>query len=263
MYIDNKKLFQFHCFIFIIDGNHKLVRWNMVIHGAIDGHSRKILYLHCADNNRSTTVLECFQKAVQDYNIPHRIRTDRGGENVKVARFMLRARGIDKRPVLTGSSVHNQRIERLWRDVFTIVTGNYYRLFYLMEREEVLDHLNHEDLFALHHVYIPRINQALSIFRNGWNCHKLRTTGKSPNQMYASSMISQATSADRIDEFYGVDEDGPVPADVEAVTVEVLPIDVELDEDTLHQLSSVDPCQPSDCFGVNVYRHVCNILGHR
>ena len=135
----------------------------MVIHGAIDGHSMKILYLHYADNNRSTTVLNCFQKAVQEHNIPHRIRIDRGGENVQVARFMLHARGIDKRPVLTGSSVHNQRIERLWRDVFSTVTGNYYRLFYLLEQEEVLDHLNQTDLFALHHVYIPRINQGLQM----------------------------------------------------------------------------------------------------
>ena len=47
-------------------------------------------------------------------------------------------------------------------------------------------------------------------------------------------MISQVTSADHIDEFYGVDEDGPIPSDIDAV--EVLPIDVELDEDTVDHL---------------------------
>jgi len=28
-----------------MDGNHKLIRWGFVIHGAIDGYSRKVMYL--------------------------------------------------------------------------------------------------------------------------------------------------------------------------------------------------------------------------
>ena len=31
-----------------IDGNHKLIRWNFVIHGGIDGYSRKIVFLKCS-----------------------------------------------------------------------------------------------------------------------------------------------------------------------------------------------------------------------
>jgi len=34
-----------------IDGHHKLIRWRFVIHGAIDGFSRTIVYLRCTDNN--------------------------------------------------------------------------------------------------------------------------------------------------------------------------------------------------------------------
>ena len=37
-----------HC-----DGYHKLIRWNMVIHGAIDGYSRLIMYLKVSSNNRA------------------------------------------------------------------------------------------------------------------------------------------------------------------------------------------------------------------
>jgi hypothetical protein len=44
-------------------------------------------------------------------------RTDRGGENVEVSEFMLRAWGPNRRSCMTGSSVHNQRVERIWRDV--------------------------------------------------------------------------------------------------------------------------------------------------
>ena len=42
-----------------VDGNHKLIRWRLVIHGGIDGFSRLITYLHCSNNNRSDTVTEC------------------------------------------------------------------------------------------------------------------------------------------------------------------------------------------------------------
>ena len=35
---------------------HKLIRWRIVTHGAIDGYSRVIVYLQCATNNRATTV---------------------------------------------------------------------------------------------------------------------------------------------------------------------------------------------------------------
>ena len=31
-----------------INGNHKLIRWLLVIHGAIDGYSRQIMYLKCS-----------------------------------------------------------------------------------------------------------------------------------------------------------------------------------------------------------------------
>ena len=42
--------------------------------------------------------------------------------------------------------------------------------------------------------------------------------------------------------------------------VEVLAIEVDLDEDTVNHLSSVDSCQFSDSFGVDVYRQVCTLI---
>lgn len=43
-------------------------------------------------------------------------RTDRGGENVLAADYMLNVRGVDRSSFYAGSSMRNQRIERQWRD---------------------------------------------------------------------------------------------------------------------------------------------------
>ena len=61
------------------DGNHKLIRYRLVIHAAIDGFSRLITYIKCADNNCAYTVLGYFIEATAEYGVPARIRTDKGG----------------------------------------------------------------------------------------------------------------------------------------------------------------------------------------
>ncbi len=97
-------------------------RWKIVIHGAIDGYSRMIVYMRCSSNNRSATVLDLFVEAVRVFGCPSRARGDRGGENTQVADFMIVQRGPGRASFICGRSVHNQRIERLWRDVFASCT---------------------------------------------------------------------------------------------------------------------------------------------
>ena len=58
-----------------------------------------------------------FIEATLEYGLPSCIRTDKGGENVGVWRFMLLARGEGRGSYIAASSVHNARIERMWRDV--------------------------------------------------------------------------------------------------------------------------------------------------
>lgn len=98
-----------------IDGHHSLIRWRFVVHGAVDGFSRMITYLSCSNNNRSTTVYKLFLGAVEKLGVPSRVRSDKGGENILVCQFMIAVRGTGRGSHIAGSSVHNQRIERLWR----------------------------------------------------------------------------------------------------------------------------------------------------
>ena len=43
-------------FIWHLDGNHKLIRWKLVVHGAMDAYSRMLMFLQSSNNNRSQTV---------------------------------------------------------------------------------------------------------------------------------------------------------------------------------------------------------------
>lgn len=76
-----------------IDGHHKLIRWNMVIHAGIDGYSRKIMFARVSDNNRAATVTAAFMAATERFGVPSRVRADYGTENRGVMQFMEDERG--------------------------------------------------------------------------------------------------------------------------------------------------------------------------
>ena len=83
--------------------------------------------------------------------------------------------GIVENSMITGSSTHNQRIERMWVYMHRSVTRLYYRLFYFLKHQCLLDHLNELHLCALAYVHLPHINRSLDVFCEGSNNHGIRT----------------------------------------------------------------------------------------
>ena len=129
--------------------NHKLIRWKFIIHGSIDGFSRLIVFLKCSTNNTAATVFDSFINATQSYGVPRRLRTDLRGENVDAWQYMVDFYGGDERCVITGSSIHNERIERLWRDVRNSVITPFRQEFLSLEQQEILDVDNDVDFILL------------------------------------------------------------------------------------------------------------------
>ena len=53
-----------------LDGHHSLVYWGFVVHGAIDGFFRCIVFLQCSTNNKSDTVRQLFLSATHNFGWP-------------------------------------------------------------------------------------------------------------------------------------------------------------------------------------------------
>lgn len=168
------------------------------MHGGVDGYSRIPVFLQCSSNNKASTVLQAFLSGVDAYGLPSRVRCDKGGENTAVSEYMLShpMRGPGRGTVIVGKSVHNQRIERLWRDVFEGVLMLYYHLFYYLESVQMLDPSDDVSTFCLHYVFVPRINQNLCEWKEAWINHPMSSANnKTPIQQWVQGLLSLGSSS--------------------------------------------------------------------
>ena len=167
-------------------------------------------------------------------------------------------------PVIVGSSVHNVRIERLWRDTFRCVLLVFYQLFCFLEQQGKLDPLSEMELYCLHYVYIPRITRALNAFHDGWNNHAITTEHCStPLQMFTSGVIA-SSSLDTSAYTFSADLDSNnSPVDVSSNSILVPSINSLLTAAQENELSSlVNPLQDSTDYGVELFEQVKDYVSH-
>ena len=108
-----------------------------------------ILNSNSSDNNRASTVLEAFTGAVERHGLPSQVRSDLGGENVDVWRYMMEQHQ-SKSAVITGHQLTMKRVERLWRDITRSVGSFFYDTFRCLEDNGQLNPLNEVDIYCLH-----------------------------------------------------------------------------------------------------------------
>ena len=109
-------------YLWHIDGYDKLKPYGFCIHGAIDGFSRRIVWLEVASSNNDPRIIaQYFLDYVRQLGGTARIvRGDRGTENGNLAaiqRFFRRSMNDDfsgDKSVMFGKSTSNQRIEAWW-----------------------------------------------------------------------------------------------------------------------------------------------------
>ena len=243
-----------------IDSGHKLIRYKLITHVCIDGKTRLLIYASCCNNNKADTVLSLFQfqKGVEQCGLPSRVRSDYGMENFYVGQCMIDQRGEGRGNIITGSSVHNSRVERAHRDICYGVLAFYGRIFEAMEDEGIHDTLDDVHLYSFHHVFIPRINRSLDEFIQQMNNHPVSSENNlSPLQMWEKGMLENmhsgntALSPAEIEEF-GVDPEGLVSVGDEDYQVNVSPLSLKVSDEHLTQMP--DPIQNDGNGGITLFK---------
>ncbi|XP_055021238.1 uncharacterized protein LOC129412151 [Boleophthalmus pectinirostris] len=244
-------------FLMHIDTNHKLIRYNIVIFGGIDGFSRKIMYLGASSNNLASTALAFFNRSADKYGFPQSFVVIRGWKTWILPISCSQPVEQEGAALFLGK-VHNQRIERLWRDLWVTVTSIYYDVLHYLEEGGFLSIGSLVHLFCCHYVFLPRLQEDLDTFRCGWDNHALRTEGNmTPNQLWVLGQTHHSNPGPCHTEDMDLPhiewENSGLPHDEHAGIV-VPDMSSPLTDEQLTALKeAVNPMAASQSFGCDIY----------
>ena len=170
-------------FTWHVDEYDKLKPFGFAIHGAIDGYSRKILWLNVSSsNNNPRNIAFHFVNCVETFGIvPRLVRSDRGSENISlggIQRFFRRRFNDSSSKHSSfqfGKSTMNQRIEAWW-SIFRRSRCNWWINFFkdLCEEEASLDLSIDSHLQCLRFCFMPILQAEMDETKRLWNTHRIR-----------------------------------------------------------------------------------------
>ena len=133
----------------------------------------------------------CFHSgAVHEYGVPSGVRVDGGSEFRHINLMIDIGNGHDWASHIVGQSLHNVRIERLWRDDYKKCSDFHYKLFYYMQKHNILDLQNPVQMFPLQYVFAARIQRTISNWAQAHNMHGIRTENyRTPTQIWFQGSI--------------------------------------------------------------------------
>ena len=169
-------------YIWHIDGYDKLKPFGFCIHGAIDGYSRRILWLEVASSNNNPEIIaHYFCKYVLLLgSTASIIRSDKGTQNVNVAaiqRFYRRFQ-VDEfsgeKSFMYGRSTSNQRIEAWWGILRKSCTDWWIRYFKDLRDMGLYNDDDEFERECLKFCFMQVIQKELNVIARNWNLHRIR-----------------------------------------------------------------------------------------
>ena len=181
IYINNGPNIAIH-----LDGWDKLNPYGLSIHGAVDGFSRRVLWLKSCDSNKKPMYISSFYlDYIREINgIPVRVYGDRGTENsiVRDVQMALRWTDADQYQGILSfvyvSSNRNVRIERFWRSLREMCGNVWMNHFKDMSDFGLLDTSDSVHLECIRYCFLPVISKDLNEVCNIWNTHRVRRNNR-------------------------------------------------------------------------------------
>ena len=165
-----------------LSGYDKLKPFGFPVHGAIDGFSRKIIWLKVTRSNNKPDIVANFyyDYVKQIQGCPVIVRSDCGTENgiIAAAQSFLRQDGDDMFAGIDahkyGSSPANQRIEGWWSFFRRARTDWWINFFKDMSESGMLDLGNELHMECLWFCFNSLLQKDLDEVMEHWNTHRIR-----------------------------------------------------------------------------------------
>jgi hypothetical protein len=191
-------------YLWSIDGHSKLSPYGIDIYGAVDGYSRRLIWLYIGVSNQTqVSIAKQYLAAVEDHGIrPQFIRSDRGIEvdmlidiqynfyrSTEVISSRCLPQDVDNLPTtgcaLLGKSTANQRIEQIWHRMLLAQLQPYRDLLRtLSTREDPLFISDYpSDRVVLLYIFMPLIRDEVAARMMVHNHRRIRKDSKRPHHV--------------------------------------------------------------------------------